>query len=401
MRASAALRVGAGEWDSAAKASESARCRVAFLTPEALLADTALLAEWDDLSAHAAEPNPFAECWYLVSALAALESDTVRIAVVRDAGLIGIIPLLWQGRYARLPVPHMQNWSNHNAFLDTPLVRNGAEFAFWTALLNVLDSYPKGALFLHLAGLAVIGRVAIALEAVCHTQNRRFALVHREERALLERGLSPDDYWQENVRGKKRKELRRQHKRLAEEGRLTFERGDGSSKLDQWIADFLALERAGWKGANGSALDCAEETRALFCNTLMGAAAAGKLELLAHHLDGRPIAMLVNFITPPAAFSFKTAFDENFARFSPGVLLQYENLALLKRDGIEYCDSCAAEGHPMIDSLWTGRRSIGRYSVAIGGSGRRAVFGALLKAELARSRSRKSSLPTLAKGDDE
>jgi hypothetical protein len=39
----------------------------------------------------------------------------------------------------------------------------------------------------------------------------------------------------------------------------------------------------------------------------------------------------------------------------------------------------------MIDSLWTGRRSIGRYSVAIGGSGRRGLFGALLKAELARS----------------
>jgi hypothetical protein len=63
-------------------------------------------------------------------------------------------------------------------------------------------------------------------------------------------------------------------------------------------------------------------------------------------------------------------------------LLQIENLALLKHDSIEWCDSCAAEGHPMIDSLWTERRQIGRYSVAIGGKGRRTLFGMLLKAEL-------------------
>jgi hypothetical protein len=64
---------------------------------------------------------------------------------------------------------------------------------------------------------------------------------------------------------------------------------------------------------------------------------------------------------------------------------------------LEYCDSCASEGHPMIDSLWTGRRAIGRYSVAIGGSGRRAIFSGLLKAELARSK----SATTVAFGEGE
>jgi hypothetical protein len=69
-------------------------------------------------------------------------------------------------------------------------------------------------------------------------------------------------------------------------------------------------------------------------------------------------------------------------------LLQIENLALLERSGIDWCDSCAAEGHPMIDSVWTGRRTIGRYSMAIGGAGRRALFRAYLGAELARERGR-------------
>jgi CelD/BcsL family acetyltransferase involved in cellulose biosynthesis len=212
--------------------------------------------------------------------------------------------------------------------------------------------------------------------------------VYREERALLEKGLSPADYLETHVRGKKRKEYRRQHNRLSEEGALAFERSDGRVGLDAWIEEFFALERAGWKGQNGSALDCADDTRALFRGALQGAAVAGKLELLTLRLDGRAIAMLVNFITAPGSFSFKTAFDEDYARFSPGVLLQIENLKLLERDGLDWCDSCAAQDHPMIDSLWAGRRSIGRWSVAIGGPVRRAGFALLLAAEKAKARMR-------------
>jgi Acetyltransferase (GNAT) domain len=360
--------------------------RVAVLTIAELRADATLLAEWDALAAFASEPNPFGERWYLEAALDALGTDDIRIIIVRDSALAGIMPVVTHRVYAGLPIAHSQNWLNHNAFLGTPLVRKGAEQQFWSALFAYLDTAPDSGVFLHFAGIPIAGPLATALHAVCETEKRRFALVHREERALLERGLSPDAYWEVTVRGKKRKELRRQHKRLAEEGVLSFERSDGRADLDRWLTDFLALERAGWKGENGSALDCADETRALFRKALHNAAKAGKLELLAHYLDGRPIAMLVNFLTPPGAFSFKTAFDENYARYSPGVLLQIENLALLEREGIEYCDSCAAQDHPMIDSLWSGRRAIGRYSVAIGGKAKRAAFAALLAAETAKAK---------------
>lgn len=386
MNAPAASATYAESRDFAQGLVAPASCHVALLTPAALLADTGLLAEWDALSHQAAEPNPFAERWYLEAALKALGPANLRIAIVSDHGLLGLMPLVWQKHYAKLPVPHIQNWLNHNAFLGTPLIRSGGEQLYWSALLHHLDRHHDGGLFLHLSAMASEGAAMAALQSVCQSEKRRFAMVHQEERALLEHGLSPEAYWEANVRGKKRKELRRQHKRLAEEGSLTFARGDGGEGLDHWIDDFLALEKAGWKGANGSALDCADETRMLFRHVLHSAAQAGKLELLAHYLDGRPMAMLANFLTPPGAYSFKTAFDEDYARFSPGVLLQIENLALLDRDGIKWCDSCAAPNHPMIDSLWSGRRSIGRYSIAIGGRARRATFAALLTAEKAKAK---------------
>ena len=100
--------------------------------------------------------------------------------------------------------------------------------------------------------------------------------------------------------------------------------------------------------------------------------------------------MLATFISKPGAYSYKTAYAEELARFSPGVLLQRENLQFLARDGIDWCDSCAAADHPMIDHLWRERRAIGRVSIAIGGALRRSLFVPLLALEL---RGRAPGLP--------
>jgi hypothetical protein len=116
-----------------------------------------------------------------------------------------------------------------------------------------------------------------------------------------------------------------------------------------------------------------------------GAARRGRLERLTLTLDARPLAMLATFQAPPGAFSYKTAFDERFARFSPGVLLQRENLAVLERQDIAWSDSCASADHPMIDHLWRERRPIGRLSIAIGGRLRRSVFRQFVRAETARN----------------
>jgi hypothetical protein len=43
---------------------------------------------------------------------------------------------------------------------------------------------------------------------------------------------------------------------------------------------------------------------------------------------------------------------------------------------IDWMDSCAAENHPMINSLWAQRREIVRISVPLKGKRRRATFAA-------------------------
>lgn len=341
---------------------------------------------WDRLALDAAEPNPFFESWYLLPSLRHM-ADADAVSILRfeqDGRLAGLMPVVRSPRYYRWPVPQISSWLHDNCFCGMPLVAKGAEAGFWQAVLNWADRQPGLGLFMHLRGIVLGGPLHSALDAVAMREKRQVEIVHSEARAMLASDLTPDAYLDASLSGKKRKELRRQSSRLAEEGALAFDRRHDGEGLAQWCDDFLTLEAAGWKGKAGSALASSQATAQLFRESLDGAAARGRLERLTLTLDGQPIAMLATFLTPPGAYSYKTAFDERYARFSPGVLLQRENLAILQNTQIDWSDSCASADHPMIDHLWRERRSIGRLSIAIGGRLRRAAFRQFVRAETAR-----------------
>lgn len=344
---------------------------------------TAFVAEWQALAAEAAAPNPFFEEWNLRPALAQLvHRGDVALLAYREAGrLAGLLPVARARNYYDRPIRHLTGWLHDNAFCGIPLVRRGAEEGFWHAALAAADRYAGFAFFLHLPGLAADSSVTRALLRVLGETGRAATVVGREERALLSSPLGSSAYFEAAMSAKKRKELRRQAKRLGELGEVRFERFSCSDGLDDWIDRFLALENAGWKGDEGSSLASHASVAAWFRAALQGGAAAGRLERLALTLDGAPVAMLATFIAAPGSFSFKTAFDERYAKFSPGVLLQQENLALLDRADIAWCDSCAAADHPMIERIWREKRNILALNIALGGPLKRTAFRLMSRLE--------------------
>lgn len=359
-------------------ASATAAARAAPVVTERRFKELSqqLRAEWQALAQAAAEANAFAEPWFVAAGLGHLAGDTdVRLLEVRgEAGLIGVMPLCVSRSYGRMTIRHVENWTHHHDFLGTPLIRAGAEAPFWCAILTHLDQAAWAPGFFHVNGLVEDGPVHRGLTAAATAMDRCAPVVHRATRAALITDLPPLAYYEANVRKKKRKELKRLQSRLAEIGDLRIRRLADDDSLEIWCDDFLALERSGWKGDAGSALSCAPHTEAFFRDALAGARAAGRLELLRMELDGRALAMLANFLTPPGSFTFKIAHDEEFARFSPGVLIQLANFDILARPEIEWMDSCAAENHSMIDHLWAERRSIVRVTVPLKGLGRGLVF---------------------------
>lgn len=333
-------------------------------------------AAWRRLVREESEPNVFAEPWALLPAIDALGAlDEVSLAWISDSTgeLLGVLPLCRARRYGRLTVDHTANWRHANAFCGTPTVRAGRESAFWHRLLRLLDDSPDWPAFLHLSDLVEHGPVLAGLTAAAAALERPVAVVHRFERALLTSPLSPDDYWAAHVRKKKRKELARLEARLSEQGSLTVERLMPSEPAAPWIDGFRALERAGWKGRAGSAVACSPATDAIFRTVIGGAHARRRLHALSLTLDGRPIAMLATLLAAPGAYSYKIAYDEAFARFSPGVLLERHALSLLEEPGVEWVDSCAVPDHPMIDHLWAERRSVVRVTVPLNGGLRRVT----------------------------
>jgi hypothetical protein len=83
--------------------------------------------------------------------------------------------------------------------------------------------------------------------------------------------------------------------------------------------------------------------------------------------DGRPIATLVTLQSGTTAWCWKIAYDETFARFSPGVqLLLDATQALLDDRNVARADSCATAGHPMIEHVWRERLALADRLVRVG-----------------------------------
>lgn len=341
------------------------------------------IAAWDSLAASASEPNPFFESWYLLPSLEAYDpQDGLKVLRFEYEGMLaGVLPLIRQSRYYGKPVPHLANWLHDNTFLGTPLVAAGREVEFWHAALGWADRHAGSALFLHLSQMSLDGPLFAALQAVLGAQGRSGWIVQREDRAILSSSVGAEAYRATALSSNKRKDLRRRLNRLSELGEVRFVWQDDASDIEQWCDQFLALEMAGWKGKNGSAMGQDAAKRAVFTQGLAGAASRGRLLRLALHLEGKPVAMLSTFVAPPGGFGYKTAFDEEYGRYAPGVLLENEFLSVLDQQRLEWCDGCAAAEKSVINEIWRERRSIGKLSVAIGGPLRRQIFRQLVRYE--------------------
>ena len=175
-----------------------------------------------------------------------LPNGAVRLVeAYRGDLLIGLLPIAVSAGYGRLPLSCATNWMHRHCFFGAPVLRRGHEAEAWGEFLAQLDGAPWAPHFLYLTGLDAAGANAAALEATCTAQGRARREIHRYDRALLRSDLDADAYWETHVRAKKRKEIRRLQKRLAELGAITERRLTDRMELSTWCSDFLALDRSG------------------------------------------------------------------------------------------------------------------------------------------------------------
>jgi CelD/BcsL family acetyltransferase involved in cellulose biosynthesis len=145
-------------------------------------------------------------------------------------------------------------------------------------------------------------------------------------------------------------------------------------------ADFLELEASSWKGRTSTALGCAPPTAAFFEAMCDRARDTGQLEMLTLEAGGRTLAMACNLVAGGGVYHFKSAFDEEASRFSPGALLMLDVRDRFDAGPVALRDSCADPGSSLFEELWPDRVPIGTLVLPSGPVARAAL------APLARSR---------------
>jgi CelD/BcsL family acetyltransferase involved in cellulose biosynthesis len=336
--------------------------------PLAALADIA--GAWQALAPRALAPNVFYEPAFALAAAPVFGGDAGAGLVwsrVSPSRLMGFFPARIERRRYGVALPVLVGWTHPFGPLGTPLLDRDAGAAVLSAWFAHVASRPDLPHLLLLPLLPTAGPMGQAFEeALARRESEHIALACHA-RALLAPAGARTHYLDHALGGKKRKELRRQRKRLAETGALASCTVAAPDRMAAALGDFLALEAAGWKGRAGTAARADDRIRGFMQDAVTGLARDGKARIDRLLADGRPIAALVTLRSGPCAWCWKIAYDETFGRFSPGVQLLLDvTQSLLDDPGVSCADSCATAGHPMIDHIWRERLALADRLVALG-----------------------------------
>jgi CelD/BcsL family acetyltransferase involved in cellulose biosynthesis len=158
--------------------------------------------------------------------------------------------------------------------------------------------------------------------------------------------------------GSTRKKLRQDWNRLGSLGAVDIQNERAPAAVLAALEVFLALELKSWKGDRGTALLSRPSHAAFARGMVADMATRGHASVALLRLDGRPIAAQVLLYCGRTAYTWKTAFDTDFAKHSPGTLLVDKVVEqLFAGTEIDAIDSCsAADG--FMAQLWSGRRSM-------------------------------------------
>jgi hypothetical protein len=370
---------------SASDTHPSSQERPLFVQLQTLKDMSILRNGWLDLVKRSLEPNVFYEPAFVEAAGLHLpmgrflsfvtvwthKPEDTLIEKRKPEELVGLFPVFWPKRGW---VPHsIKGWSTTFSPLGTPLVDSARGYDVILAYLNWLSERGASCVSVMFPALDQKGAFAHLLEKVIHDTGRTLHRQGEHQRAAFintPEEMSPSE---KLPHSKKMKELARQKRRLAELGEITTLRMTEGKDIRDAFEHFLALEASGWKGRNQTSLLQDPATSSFSRSFIRMLARQGNCRIDVMRLKDEVFAVGVLLESGSQSWYWKTAYDERFAKYSPGVQLTLELTQRQKmRSRIFRTDSCAIENHPMIDGLWEDRVSIADWIVSThsGGSAR-------------------------------
>lgn len=293
---------------------------------------------FEDLAARASTPNPFMSPAAVAAVRMLHEDDRIVIlAAHRHAGAEPELVGLWCFVILR------EVWTCGVAVLQTPMVplydtlaepvldRGQARRALQAIIEHVRQDKS-------LPGIIRATSWPVGLTPLLPASVRT-GLAERWTRAMLDSSSATDaEGYLKAAMGSQYKKRLSQERALGRSGALAHVSLRGAAAAARFD-DFVQLEAEGWKGRAGTALARQPFQQRYVRAVIAGLAETDRLTVDMLTLDGRPVAIGLLPESAGTSVFWKTAFDETFARHSPGALL---DLAVTRR--------LFAERRPSLDS---------------------------------------------------
>jgi CelD/BcsL family acetyltransferase involved in cellulose biosynthesis len=340
----------------------------------------AIAPAWEDLAAHAIEPNPLYEPWMLLASLKAMADtsdfycllvwsrDDTRTAAA--ARLDGLFPFRLVRRFKGLPAHALSSWHPASWMLGIPLVRAETAVASVQALLDWLDGCGKGAAITEFRYLPCDGAFRRVLADVLRERQATVVATESFARGVLRKRGEGKSTFEAAMSGESRRKLRRKERRLGERGVVTRVALQDDDDIDRWISELLYLDSMAWNCRQGVALEAREDDRRFAVAALHAAFRRGRLQMVGVDFDGWPIARRCVLTAGEGAYTFRSAYDPQFGYFSPGVMAASDCMrAFDKLPGVQWMDSIEHGAGGRINRLWKQRRTIQSLAVGSGAWG--------------------------------
>jgi hypothetical protein len=330
-------------------------------------------AQWAALAAVAVAPNVFYEPWMLLPAIEYIrERENLHFLFIfgpPERGvkpLWGFFPLEVQTRCLHLPIRTLALWQHRYCYLTLPLVH--AEH-----VQEVLDSFWRW-LEQNPLGCRIFDTNYLPGEGPFHTEwadfliGRYMLVLNEHPRGLQTHAGSFEEYISGLLSKRRYHALSRSRRHLETLGSLEYEEVSDAESVDVWVDRFLQLEAGGWKGMDdGDAIAKRSADAHYFRAMTRSSFLQNRVSLISLLLDGRPIAMKHTLRAEDGAFIFKIAYDEAFAKYSPGVLLELDHLRHWQNGAQTYwTDTCASPRHSLFNLISNERRIIRRSLISNG-----------------------------------
>ncbi len=273
--------------------------------------------EWHQLGLSTDAPPTALPFWYasLYEAFGEIEGPVIVHRLYAESRLVAVLPLTFHQGICRIWRPYQ--YRKHTllwAFAcDNQIDGVGREIR--RHLLSSADVVDLKYV------LAESEPIRALIEGV---DDSRMTLEDNEEEADVYNPLeAPWDQCLTHMASRLARQTRQNRRRLERQGDLVLSVTTAPEDLEAVVTECLDLEKAGWKGRNGTAIRCLPPVECFYRGLAHHASRAGLLALYTLRLKGKLLACNFSLRTGTRIDALKIAYDEGMSQDSPGNVMNY------------------------------------------------------------------------------